>query len=72
MDGDQRDIVLDPGQTLTIERNGRTLLHAEAPSTVRISAPPAGGSGHFSWNSVRRALAASIQEKYAQPAVPYY
>ena len=72
MDGDQRDIVLEPGQTWTIERNDRTLLHAEAPSTVRISAPTAGDSGHLSWNSVRRALAASIHEKYTQPAVPYY
>ncbi len=72
MDGDQRDIVLAPGDTWTVERNGRTLLHAEAPSTVRISEPPAGDSGHLSWDDVRQAFAASIDERYAQSNVPYY
>jgi hypothetical protein len=39
MDGDRRDIVLAAGQSWTVERNGRTLLHAEAPSTLRITEP---------------------------------
>jgi hypothetical protein len=39
MDGDIRDLVLGAGQSWTVERNGRTLLHAGVPSTLRITEP---------------------------------
>ena len=72
MDGDQRDIVLGPGESWTVERNGRTLLHAEAPSTVRISEPPAGASGQLTWDGLRQAFEAWVEEKYAHAWVPRY
>ena len=40
MDGDPRDIVLASGESWIVERNGRTLVHAESPSKVRFTAPP--------------------------------
>jgi len=40
MAGDRRDIVLGSGQSFTVDRNGKTLLHAEIPSTVRIATEP--------------------------------
>ena len=64
MDGDQRDIVLEPGATWMVERNGRTLLRAEAASTVRISEPRARDSGHLSWDGARQAFAAWVEKKY--------
>ena len=72
MDGDQRDIVLEPGETWTVERDGRTLLHAEAPSTVRISAAANGESDHLSWEGLRAAFEAWVEEKYEHARVPYY
>ena len=40
MDGDRRDIVLRAGDSWTVERNGRTLMHAEAASKLRLTSPP--------------------------------
>ena len=37
MENDRRDIVLGTGESWTIDRNGRTLVHAEKPSTVRLT-----------------------------------
>ena len=72
MDGDQRDIVLEPGQSYTVERDGRTLLHAEAPSKVRISGPADDASGRLTWDGLRVAFEAWVEEKYAHAWVPRY
>jgi hypothetical protein len=40
MEKDRRDIVLGAGQSFTVARNGRTLLHAERPSALRIVERP--------------------------------
>lgn len=40
MDGDRRDVVLNAGDRWTVERNGITLVSAEAPTLVRITAAP--------------------------------
>jgi len=37
MDHDQRDIVLAPGYTWTVDRNGRTLVKAEEASSVVLT-----------------------------------
>ena len=39
MDGDNRDIVLEPGATFVVDRDGLTLLAAQQPSAVQVSAP---------------------------------
>ena len=41
MDGDRRDIVLRSGDRWEIERNGRTLVSAQCPSTLHIAMPRA-------------------------------
>ena len=72
MDGDRRDIVLGPGQSWTVERNGRTLLHAEVPSTVRITEPASGIATKFTWARLRPAIENWIEDRYAHAIVPYY
>lgn len=37
MENDRRDIVLNPGDSFIVDRNGRTLLHAEAPAAFALS-----------------------------------
>jgi len=39
MNGAVRDIVLGAGQAFTVDRNGRTQLHAEAPTALHIEDP---------------------------------
>jgi quercetin dioxygenase-like cupin family protein len=39
MEGDTRDIVLEPGASFVVDRNGVTILAAQAPSEVSVSAP---------------------------------
>jgi hypothetical protein len=39
MNGAVRDVVLGPGQVFTVDRNGPTLLHAEAPTALHIADP---------------------------------
>lgn len=39
LDGDPRDVVLDQGQTFTVDRNQRTLVMALDEATVRCTAP---------------------------------
>lgn len=36
LDRDPRDIVLNPGQSFVVDRGGVTLLHAMAPSRLRL------------------------------------
>jgi hypothetical protein len=38
MEGDTRDVVLEPGASFVIDRDGLTLLAAQRPSEVRVSA----------------------------------
>jgi uncharacterized protein (AIM24 family) len=39
MEGDARDVVLDPGASFTIDHAGLTILAAELPAMVRVTAP---------------------------------
>ena len=39
MEGDTRDIVLEPGASFVVDRDGMTILAAHAPSSVSVSAP---------------------------------
>ena len=38
MEGDRRDVVLNPGASFVVDRDGLTLLAAQQPSTVQVSA----------------------------------
>lgn len=38
MEGDHRDVVLEPGASFVIDRDGLTLLAAQRPSAVEVSA----------------------------------
>jgi quercetin dioxygenase-like cupin family protein len=49
MDGDKRDIVLPPGDTHTIERNGLTLVNALEPSVVHVQPPRARPAAWKRW-----------------------
>ena len=71
MDGDRRDIVLGAGDTWTVEKNGRTLLHAEAPSTLRITGPAV----RPRQAALPRALAAFagwMEQAFRRRSAPYF
>jgi hypothetical protein len=38
MEGDTRDVVLAPGTSFAVDRDGLTILAAQAPSVVNVSA----------------------------------
>jgi hypothetical protein len=38
MEGDRRDVVLSPGASFVVDRDGLTLLAAQQPSAVQVSA----------------------------------
>jgi quercetin dioxygenase-like cupin family protein len=40
---DGQDVVLRPGQSLRLERNGRTVVQALSAARVAVDAPPASG-----------------------------
>jgi hypothetical protein len=42
LDGDSRDIVLDPGQDFSSDQHRRALIYALAPAQVRLDTPGAG------------------------------
>lgn len=44
-DHDLRDIVLEPGQSFTLDRDGAALVSAMAPSSVQLRVPTAGPRG---------------------------
>ena len=71
MDGDRRDIVLGPGQSWTVERNGRTLVQAEAPTTLRISGPVANDEAISGWQRLRSAVGGLFGDLLPRNA-PYY
>jgi hypothetical protein len=74
MHGAVRDVVLGAGQAFTVDRNGPTLLHAEAPTELRIDSPTN--------TSPLRAIAARLRarlERWAEREIergsrlaPYY
>jgi hypothetical protein len=74
MNGAVRDGVLGPGQVFTVDRNGPTLLHAEAPTALHIEDPaPAPSLGTI----VERLLArlerwADRQIESGARLAPYY
>ncbi len=39
MEGDSRDILLEPGTSFVVDRDGLTILAAQAPSEVTVSVP---------------------------------
>ena len=71
MDGDQRDIVLRAGDRWTVERNGRTLIHAHVPSTVRLTMPRSRVAP-----SIRKRVMSAVQRRLdwmlAHPGAPRY
>ena len=73
MDGDRRDIVLGAGQSFTVNRGGKTLVHAELPSTVRISDRPQRHATRALWQRFARAIEgwATRSLDRSRPA-PYY
>ena len=72
MDGDIRDIVLAAGQSWTVERNGRTLLHAEAPSTLRITAPVPERTRRPALQDILAAVADWAERAFQRMRAPYY
>ncbi|MEO8134397.1 MAG: DUF2917 domain-containing protein [Betaproteobacteria bacterium] len=77
MDGDRRDIVLGAGQSWTVERNGRTLVHAEAPTRLRLTGPVASGPIASVWSRALDRLGQWVVEFVVTPGferkqVPYY
>ena len=72
MDGDRRDIVLGAGQSWTVERNGRTLVHAEAPTKLRLSGPVANDGPESLWGRAWSALQGWFVHGVDRQAAPYY
>ena len=72
MDGDRRDIVLSAGESWTVERNGRTLLHAEAPSTLRITEPAAERAHHPVLARAMAAVTEWAERTFRRTSAPYY
>ena len=73
MESDRRDIVLGAGQSFKVAKNGKTLVHAEAPSTVRIVEGPACDTLKRLWRNAREAVERwAIHEIERHRALPYY
>ena len=72
MDGDIRDLVLGAGQSWTVERNGRTLLHAGAPSTLRITEPAVDRVQRPGLTRALTAVAEWVERTFRRSNVPYY
>ena len=72
MDGDRRDIVLGAGQSWIVDKNGRTLVHAEAPTTLRISGPVANDAAGPGWQRALEAVGNFFERKFQRSPVPYY
>ncbi|MEP7205666.1 MAG: DUF2917 domain-containing protein [Casimicrobiaceae bacterium] len=73
MENDQRDIVLEPGDTWVLDRNGRTLVHAEVPSAVALSEQQSRQRGPM--RRLRAACRAFVRRWGAAPGrgwAPYY
>ncbi|MEO5699368.1 MAG: DUF2917 domain-containing protein [Casimicrobiaceae bacterium] len=73
MENDPRDIVLEPGDTWVLDRNGLTLVHAEVPSAVALSEQVSRQRGpmgrlHAAWRALLRRWSAMPGREWA----PYY
>ena len=71
MDGDRRDIVLHPGDSWTVERNGRTLVHAEVQSKIRLTSPEKRSTKSI-WDRIGDALTRAASHRMAAPALAQY
>jgi len=73
MDGDRRDIVLCAGESWTVERNGRTLVQAEAPTTLRITGPVTDrGPAADGWRRAVTGLSHWFTHGLQEKSAPYY
>ena len=72
MDGDRRDIMLGAGESWTVERNGRTLVQAEAPSTLRIAEPAAEQDRTPAWARAVAAVGGWATRALRRDGAPYY
>jgi len=72
MDGDCRDIVLCAGDSWVVERNGRTLLHADSPATLRITGAAANDERAASWQHRLASVGHWFGETFRRTEAPYY
>ena len=72
MDGDRRDILLGAGDSWTVERNGRTLVHAEAPTTLRITDPAEDQAHEPVLPRALTALGQWVERTFRRTSAPYY
>ena len=73
MESDHRDIVLGSGQSFRVARNGKTLLHAEKPSTLHIVEAPPRETLKTLWKSVATAIEQWAIRQIDRPRqLPYY
>ena len=80
MENDRRDIVLGAGQSFEVAKNGKTLLHAETPSTLHIVEAAPRGALRSLRELARRAGegVAAVADRWAVNALerrrvaPYY
>ena len=73
LERDLRDIVLAKGMRFQIDRSGRTIIAAEADSTVRLLAPETARDRVVA--AIGRAVAQALNSwagRLAQRAVPYF
>src|SRR4051812_32803014 len=54
MEGDTRDVVLEPGESFEVDRHGLTLLAAQTRTSVLVSAEQRNASGW--WQTIVRAI----------------
>jgi len=73
MENDRRDIVLGTGDSWTIERNGRTLVHAEKPSALRLTdALPTKRNWQDRLHQALAAIGSWLDQPARQWQAPYY
>lgn len=71
LEGDRRDVILDPGASFVVDRNGLTLLAAQRPSAVQLSVR----SQANSWWTHRLVYLLGLLKQFARRpclAWPYY
>ncbi len=61
-EGDTRDVVLGPGEELTLERAGATLVHAFVPSLVLAVVSHPAAPGVSAWRRLVRGLSCYFME----------
>lgn len=72
LEHDRRDIVLEPGETWVIDRDGLTLVQAEEPTTVVLQEPKGTRSAAAAlWRRCRDAMT-QWTTRYTRRSAPYY